>query len=211
MAFAASPTIRVDMTAWPPPHESDVRFPSHMLLAGLDGSYHPESGGTLMGAAMSVAKNVASNTSSGEKAAAVENGTRKATNGENTAAHPQGSTLQVDASSDANGAADAVAPVQAKTPGKAEGAASGRKSSFMLGVGGGANQRQSPERKTVTDRRGFGAGGQAPSDRRPSGVGVGASFRAGSPAPDGVSSIGQGSLDGSGGDKQRARKKSSET
>lgn len=178
---------------------------------GLDGSYHPESGGTLMGAAMSVAKNVASNTSAmsaagGEAAkttpassaadtvdaTTTANGTAKATNGDTPRTNR----------GESNGGLE-VAPLevassdQTKATAKSDAPAPARKSSFLLNIGG----KQSPERG-VTDKRSFGSGGPAAVDRRAS-AGGGPSSRGSSPAN--APSGGSGSIGG-----ERARKKSSE-
>lgn len=208
-----------------------------MLAPGLDGSYHPESDGTLMGAAMSVAKNVASSSTSsmtipgaaaaskasstaakappataGKAAGGEGNGTSTATNGGMTTAGRGVTALQVGADGELSEHPEVTLPGQGKTPVKSE-APAPRKSSFLLNPGGGANQRQSPERKSVTDRRLPGAGGQAATDRRASGAGGGPSVRGGSPAnaPDvALGAVGgQGSPDVSLAEKQRARKKSS--
>lgn len=188
---------------------SKLRFPSCLCpLPGLDGSYHPESSGTLMGAAMSVAKNVASN-----PAISIAGGGAGAVPDETT---PAGSAAETFSASEdavtANGAAkvtsgdlpetnggrsnggaegaplEVVAPPElAKTTSKSEAPApSGRKSSFLLNMGG----KQSPERGAA--------------DRRPPGTG-GPSSRVSSPAnaPGGG---GSGPIGG-----ERNRKKSSES
>eukprot|EP00752_Nemacystus_decipiens_P012159 g10778.t1 len=159
---------------------------------GLDGSYHPESGGTLMGAAMSVAKNVASNTpaSSAAEATTTANGAAKATNGE-TPKSDRG---------ESNGSGG-VAPLevspsdQTKTTAKTDAPAPSRKSSFLVNIGG----KQSPERG-VTDKRAFGSGGPAAVDRRASAGGA-PSSRGSSPAN--APSGGSGPIGG-----ERGRKKS---
>lgn len=208
-----------------------------LLAPGLDGSYHPESDGTLMGAAMSVAKNVASSSTSsmtvpgaaaatkasstaaktppataGKAAGGEGNGTSTATNGGMATAGRGVTALQVGADGELSEHPEVTLPGQGKTPVKSE-APAPRKSSFLLNPGGGASQRQSPERKSVTDRRLPGAGGQAATDRRASGAGGGPSVRGGSSAnaPDvALGAVGgQGSPDVSLAEKQRARKKSS--
>ncbi|CAM9172377.1 unnamed protein product [Ectocarpus sp. 4 AP-2014] len=143
---------------------------------GLDGSYHPESDGTLMGAAMSVAKNVASHTSTlsntGEaatnttptaaadaavdKAAVSTSGASKATNGESSRAYRQEA---IPPSGDSNGLVDGAPPEQANTAAKSDAPAPARKSSLLFGVGGG-NAKQPPEQGGVADRRASAAGGQ---------------------------------------------------
>lgn len=157
---------------------------------------------------MSVAKNVASNTSAmstaegdavaakttpasstaetvdADKAATTANGAAKATNGD---------TPKTDRG-DSNGGVE-VAPLE--TTAKSEPPAPSRKSSLLLNIGG----KQSPERG-VTDRRSFGAGGPATIDRRAS-AGGGSSSRGNSPAH--APSGGSGPIGG-----ERARKKSSE-
>lgn len=180
-------------------------YSSVPLLSGLDGSYHPESGGTLMGAAMSVAKNVASHTSTSsttgeaaanttptaaadavvDKAAVSTSGASKATNGESPRADGQEA---VPPSGNSNGVVDVAPPEQAKTSAKSDAPAPARKSSLLFGVGGG-NAKQPPEQGGVVDRRLSGAAGQ--------------NSRGGSPAaaPSGAQGTGGG---------DRARKKSSE-
>lgn len=151
---------------------------------------------------MSVAKNVASNTSaiSGEaakttpdKAATTANGAADATNGD---------TPKIDRV-ESNGGVG-MTPVEvspsdeAKTTAKSEAPAPSRKSSFLLNITG----KQSPERG-VTDKRPSGAGGSAAADRRAS-AGAGPSSRGGSPAN--APSGGSGPIGG-----ERGRKKSSES
>eukprot|EP00903_Cladosiphon_okamuranus_P017102 g15757.t1 len=134
---------------------------------GLDGSYHPESGGTLMGAAMSVAKNVASTSSAVSAADGEAAKTTPASSAADTA---------VDATTTANGAAKAtngdtprtdrgessggveVAPLevspsdQSKATAKSDAPAPARKSSFLLNMGG----KHSPERGVIDKRSGAG-------------------------------------------------------
>ncbi len=125
---------------------------------------------------MSVAKNVASNTSTNSIAGAgvsaktssdaetsladigtaEANGAGKATNGEMPKTDGGGSGDQ------SNGLAEVAPPEQAKSVAKSEAPAPPRKSSFLFNVGGG-NSRQSPERGNVTDRRASAGGG--PSSR----------------------------------------------
>ena len=133
---------------------------------------------------MSVAKNVASNTSalsaagggaskasSAAAAITTANGAARATNGD-TPKTDQG---------ESNGGVE-VTPLevspsdQAKTTAKSDATAPSRKSSFLLNIGG----KQSPERG-VTDKRAFGAGGPAAVDRRASAGGA-PSSRGSSPA-----------------------------
>lgn len=198
-----------------------------IVHAGLDGSYHPESDGTLMGAAMSVAKNVASNTSStsvvggtpaktsspppeppaatATKTTGAVNGSSAATNG-GTAESARPSPLRVDSGSELNGKAESILSAQSKTITKPEDAKSRRKNSFIVNVGG-VSQRQSPERKSVAERRPSGTGGPTTMDRRPVG---GAGLRGSSPARGVDGSIGSPDI-GVAGDKQRNKKKSSKT
>lgn len=183
---------------------------------------------------MSVAKNVASSSTSninvagatavakasptavkeapatGGKAGGEGNGT---SNGGMASATGRGvSALQVGADGELSEHPEVTLPGQGKTPVKSD-ASNPRKSSFLLNAGGGAGLRQSPERKSVTDRRVPGAGGTAATDRKASGAGGGPSVRGGSPAN--VSDVavgavgGQSSPDVSLADKARARKKSS--
>lgn len=126
---------------------------------------------------MSVAKNVASNTSASsiagagvsaktetslaDKGTAEANGAGRATNGETPKTDGGGGGDQ------SNGLAEATSvevapPEQAKSMAKSEAPAPSRKSSFLFNVGGG-NSRQSPERGNVTDRRASASGG--PSSR----------------------------------------------
>lgn len=197
--------------------------------AGLDGSYHPESDGTLMGALKSVEKNVASNTSSSSvvggtpaktssapakpptprvtatRTTGAENGTSAATNGD-AAESARPSPLRVDSGGELNGKAESILSAQSKTITKAEEAKSRRKNSFILSMNTG-NQRQSPERKSVAERRPSGTGGSTGTDRRPTG---GAGLRGSSPARGVDGSIGSPDV-GVAGDKQRVKKKSSKT
>lgn len=151
-----------------------------------------------MGAAMSVAKNVASNTcttppiASGTvlknpSTSATANGTNT-TNGDRAVDPAQ----EVGSSGELTVAAEEMQVGQLKSPASSEGPASRRKSSFVFNIG---NQRQSPERKNLGDRRISGAGGAPASERRASAV------------------VAPSVLDAISGDiaeKQRGRKKSSE-
>lgn len=162
-----------------------------MLLPGLDGSYHPESGGTLMGAAMSVAKNVASNTSTittaGDGTVAAKsrpssdpgaaNGAPEASNRDAPKVDTEETALPVPPTGESNGLEVEVPPEQALSTAKSEPPGPTRKSSFIFNFGGG---KQSPERGSVSDKRSV-AGGPAATDRRGS-AGAGPSSRGSSPA-----------------------------
>lgn len=118
---------------------------------------------------MSVAKNVASNTSASPPEPAVAVNTPaaartpaakgvKATNGTSTnggSATPtrEASVLPDTSSSGLNGTAEPAMPDQGRTPAKADGSGPRRKSSFGMNLGGLVNTKQSPERKNAADRR----------------------------------------------------------
>lgn len=158
-----------------------------------------------MGAAMSVAKNVASHTSTSsttgeaaanttptaaadavvDKAAVSTSGASKVTNGESPRADIQET---IPPSGDSNGLVDGAPPEQTKTAAKSDAPAPARKSSLLFGVGGG-NAKQPPEQGGVADRRSSGAGGQNSRGSSPAA------------APSGAQGAGGG---------DRARKKSSE-
>lgn len=206
----------------PPPPPLQLQFQTMTLVVyvcppppGLDGSYHPESGGTLMGAAMSVAKNVASNTGTATTAAdgtatakakpsaevPVAEKTDVTTNGDGPKVDTEETVVPVPPTDKSNGLVVEVPPEQAPTASKSEAPPPTRKSSFIFNVGGG---KQSPERGSATDRRSSGAGGPAVTDRRGS-AGGGPSSRGSSPAN--ASGGGSGPI---GAERPTHRKKSSE-
>lgn len=168
---------------------------------------------------MSVAKNVASNTSTmttaadgtvaakakpssealvDDKAAVDANGAPKASNGDAPKVDAEETTLPIPPTSESDGLVVEVPPEQAA---KSEAPGPTRKSSFIFNVGGG---KQSPERGSVTDKRSFGAGGPAATDRKGS-AGGGPSSRGNSPAN--ASGGGSGPI---GPERPSHRKKSSE-
>lgn len=158
---------------------------------------------------MSVAKNVASNTSTtptagtaaaktmsaaaeppvAAKAAGASNGSLKGSNGGIPKPH-NGDIPQSGESNELPEEAprEAAPPEQSKMAAKSDIPGPTRKSSFLFNVGGG-NSKQSPERHSVTDKRSLGVGG--------------AGSKASSPAN--TAGGGPGAAGG-----ERARKKSSE-
>lgn len=198
---------------------------------GLDGSYHPESGGTLMGAAASVAKNVASHITEAAIAPTADTSVASADNspladdlpeGENGTRLPRDAPVTngrgapgaeeslVHAGNHGHGPSGGVNGSaederRGKPIQKSEGSV--RRSTMTLNLGPGGN--------LLADRRVSLAGGAtAASDRRAAG-GAGVSSSKGtspSRATDGVSALptAQGSPDITFAEKQR-RKKSSES
>lgn len=171
------------------------------LCIGLDGSYHPESGGTLMGAAASVAKNLASH-NSGSAAADGDAPTDSnslptadsssvvdpSENGDNPPATNGESSHEHDANSASNGRVDGEPSAQGKSTRKADGSGSTRRPSVPPSSGGG---------------------GSAGNDWKAPGTGGGASSKAGS-AAGGIEAMSGSTLDLSVSEKQR-KKKSSES
>ena len=200
---------------------------------GLDGSYHPESDGTLMGAAMSVAKNVASNSPASSmvtskagatlskaakdvEAAGSTDGPRgesSFSNGDTIKARgkPEESVSNGVSTDELNGGEDSAAAAVGKTPKVEVVVAVSSTVSASAGKGGRKSTfglalgTGSNHRQTLESR--------GAADRRSSGQGSWAlgdrvpNIKAGSPGPDGVSPMGPISPDV--GDRQRARKKSS--